>query len=83
MPVIVGPTQVDGLQPLRVLQDVGELRREQIDFVGSEIEMRQRGDSLYVRAGETVGHGHDPTTVADGWPGAAAGHGAGRSAREI
>ena len=66
MPGIIGGAHVDGLQSLRVLQDIGELGREQVDFIGSEIEMRQRGDSLHVGTGETVGHGHDPTIVTVG-----------------
>ena len=47
--------RVDLLHLVGVREDVAELAREQLDLVGVELEVRERGDRRDLRRGESAG----------------------------
>ena len=51
------PVGVDVAEPVRVVEDVAELLREQVDFSLVELEIGKRGDGLHLGACESDGHG--------------------------
>src|SRR5262249_54815376 len=46
-----------GLELIGVREDVGELLREQLDFVLRELEARERRDLAHVGVAQSIGHG--------------------------